>query len=49
MDQIDFTKHLKKIQDILKLPKEMCWMEDGFTIVPNTILTEKISKELKML
>ena len=49
MDQIDFTKQPKKIQDILKLPKEMRWMDDGFTIVPNNILTEKISKELKML
>lgn len=49
MDQIDFSEKLKKIQDILKLPKEMRWMADGFTIVPNSVLNETIPKELKLL
>ena len=49
MQHIDFNEQLKQIQDILKLPKEMRWMKDGFTIVPNSILTADIPKELKML
>jgi len=49
MDQIDFSKQLKRMQDILKLPREMRWMADGFTIVPNAVLTGEISKDLKML
>lgn len=49
MQQIEFNDQLKRIQDILKLPKEMRWMEDGFTIVPNNILTDNMPRELKLL
>ena len=49
MQNIDFQSQLKKMQDILRLPKEMRWMEDGFTIVPNVIINSKLPKELKMI
>lgn len=49
MDQIDFSRQLKTIQDVLRLPREMRWMADGPTIVPNNVLNAGISRELKML
>lgn len=49
MDKINFDQKLKEFQDILKLPREMRWMRDGFTITPNSVLTADISRELKLL
>lgn len=49
MQQIEFSNQLKAIQDILKLPREMRWMEHGFTIVPNSVLTAETPKDVKML
>lgn len=49
MEKISFDHQIKKIQDLIKLPPEMRWMKDGFTIVPNTVLSAEIPKELKLL
>ena len=49
MEKIGFDAQVKKLYEVLKLPKEMRWMEDGFTIVPNNVLMSDIPKELKLL
>lgn len=49
MDHIDLSEQLNKLKDIIRLPKEMRWMENGFTIVPNSIINANISKESKLL
>jgi len=49
MEKLNFDEQLKRFQNILKLPKEMRWMKDGFTIIPNSILIDKTPKELKIL
>jgi hypothetical protein len=49
MDHIDLSEQLNKLKDILRLPREMRWMENGFTIVPNSIINANISKESKLL
>lgn len=49
MEELNITTQLKKFQDLLKLPKEMRWMEEGFTIIPNSVLIAEIPRELKML
>jgi len=49
MDHIDLSEQLNKLRDMLRLPKEMRWMENGFTIVPNSIINANITKESKLL
>ena len=49
MEKISFDNYLEKMYDKIRLPKQMRWMEDGFTIVPNKIIAAKQPKELKIL
>jgi hypothetical protein len=49
MERINLDQQFKKLHDLLKLPKEMRWMQDGFTIVPNAVLTAQLPKEQKLL
>ena len=49
MEKLSFDHQIKKLQDLIKLPPEMRWMENGFTIVPNKIIAANQPKELKIL
>ena len=49
MEKISFNNKLKEFESILKLPRQMRWLKEGFTIITNNILVADLQKELKLL